>query len=188
MITARIETQARIIPVDTPNNKDEAIKRLQDAVYTLTSEDGRCRFVVMDKDHNREIYSWEYQPTFRPDLEVQKNKKIKAKEPESKYDWGFICYILRNEAELDYDNLYRDEWEIPVEFDEERDAHNYMKTKGYSKYEYKIVYEYSVWPKDEDWVCGFGLGLTKKEARENLNKSLEYYHLKLLSNGKVKEI
>ena len=76
MITARIETQTRIIPVVTPNDKDEAIKRLQDAVYTLTSEDGRCRFVVMDKDHNREIYSWEYQPTFRPNLvkkEVEKD-------------------------------------------------------------------------------------------------------------------
>ena len=104
------------------------------------------------------------------------------------YAWGFICYILKKGKELDYDNLYRDEWDIPVEFDEEKDAHNFMKAKGYSKCEYNIVYEYSVWPKDEDWVCGFGQGFTKKEAREDLNKGLEYYHLKLLANGKVKEI
>lgn len=188
MITARIETQTRIIPVNTPNDKDEAIKRLQDAVYTLTSEDGRCRFVVMDKDHNHEIYSWEYQPTFRPDLVKKEVEKVDVKEEESKYAWGLICYILKKGKELDYDNLYRDEWDIPVEFDEEKDAHNFMKAKGYGKCEYNIVYEYSVWPKDEDWTCGFGQGFTKKEAREDLNKGLECYHLKLLANGKVKEL
>ena len=53
MITARIETQTRIIPVQTPNDKDSAIKCLQDAVHTLTPEDGKCRFVVLDKDHNK---------------------------------------------------------------------------------------------------------------------------------------
>lgn len=187
MITARIETQTRIIPVNTPDNKDEAIRRLQDAVHTLIPEDGRCRFVVLDADHNHEIYSWEYQPTFRPDLEQKEEKKVEEIE-ESKYEWGLIYYILKKGKELDYDNLYRDEWDIPVEFDEEKDAHNYMKAKGYGKHEYNIVYEYSVWPKDEDWVCGFGRGFTKKEAREDLNKGLEYYHLKLLANGKVKEI
>ena len=187
MITAYIKTQVRTIQVPCADNRDKAIEALQNAVYSLNSEDDRCRFVVLDKNHNHEIYSWEYQPTFRPDLEQKEEKKVEEIE-ESKYDWGLIYYILKKGKELDYDNLYRDEWDIPVEFDEEKDAHNFMKAKGYSKYEYNIVYEYSVWTKDEDWVCGFGRGLTKKEAREDLNKGLEYYHLKLLANGKVKEI
>ena len=187
MITAIIHTENRKIDLGRQVSKDKAINALQQAVYTLTEADGRCRFVVMDADHNHEIYSWEYQPTLRPDLMQKEEKKVEEVE-ESKYDWGLIYYILKKGKELDYDNLYRDEWDIPVEFDEEKDAHNFMKAKGYSKYEYNIVYEYSVWPKDEDWVCGFGQGLTKKEAREDLNKGLEYYHLKLLANGKVKEI
>lgn len=186
MITACIHTQIRTVNVPCDNDRNKAIAALQQSVFDLTKEDGRCKFVV--SEWGTEVYSWEYQPTFREDLEVKESKKVEAKEPESKYDWGLIYYILKKGKELDYDNLYRDEWDIPVEFDEEKDAHNFMKAKGYSKYEYNIVYEYSVWPKDEDWVCGFGRGLTKKEAREDLNKGLEYYHLKLLANGKVKEI
>ena len=33
-----------------------------------------------------------------------------------------------------------------------------------------------------------GLGLTKKQAREKLNVNLQYYNLKLLANGEIKEI
>ena len=185
MYTATIHTQTRTFKVSKESSRDKAIEVLQQAVYTLTEEDGRCRFVV--SFFGEEVYSWEYQPTFRPDLMQKEEEKVEAVE-ESKYDWGLIYYILKKGKELDYDNLYRDGWDIPVEFDEEKDAHNFMKAKGYSKCEYNIVYEYSVWPKDEDWTCGFGQGLTKKEAREDLNKGLEYYHLKLLANGKVKEL
>ena len=187
MITARIETQTRIIPVQTPNDKDSAIKCLQDAVHTLTPEDGKCRFVVLDKDHNKEIYSWEYQPTFRPDLEQVKKKKVEEVE-ESKYDWGYVCYILKKGKELDYDNFYKDEFDCAIDFDDEKEAHEFMRKKGYGRDEYDIAYEYSVWPKDEDWVGGCTLGFTKKQTRESLNKCLEHYNLKLLANGKVKEL
>ena len=117
MITAYIKTQVRTIQVPCADNRDKAIEALQNAVYSLNSEDGRCRFVVLDKNHNHEIYSWEYQPTFRPDLEQKEEKKVEEIE-ESKYGWGLIYYILKKGKELDYDNLYRDEWDIPVEFDE----------------------------------------------------------------------
>ena len=89
---------------------------------------------------------------------------------------------------MDWDNFYRDSWDCVVEFDDEKSAHEFMKSRGYSRDEYRLVYEYCVWEKDKDWTCGFGKGFTKKEARENLNKDLEYYSLKLLANGKVKEI
>ena len=108
---------------------------------------------------------------------------------ESNYEWGFIIYILKNGQELDYDNLYRDSWDCIVEFDDEKSAHEFMKKRCYNHDEYRLVYEYSVWPKDNDKVTyGLGKGFTKKEARENLNKDLKYYNLKLLANGKVKEL
>ena len=92
MITARIHTQVRVIDVPCDNHRDKAISALQDAVYQLTVEDGRCRFVVNDWD--QEIYSWSYQPTFR---EEKKKKTVKK---ESKYVVGLIVYILLNGKEL----------------------------------------------------------------------------------------
>ena len=73
------------IKVPCENNKDKAIAALQQAVYTLNEEDGRCRFVV--KRFGEEVYSWEYQPTFRKDLEKKEGKKVEVKEEESKYDF-----------------------------------------------------------------------------------------------------
>ena len=189
MITAIIKTQTRTIDVPTPDDKDSAIKRLQDAVYTLTPEDGRCRFVVMDSDHNRILYSWEYQPTFRPDLEKKvEKKKVEVVEEESKYDWNYVIYILKNGKELDWDNFYKDEFDCAMEFDDEKSAHKFMRGRGYDNDEYRLVYEYCVWEKDKDYCFPCALGFSKKEAREILNKDLSDYNLKLLANGKIKEI
>ena len=188
MITALIETQVRTIQVPCINNRDKAIEALQNAVCSLNPEDGKCRFVVMEKDHNQEIYSWFYQPTFRFDLEQKENKKGEMKEQESKYEWGLVCYILKKGKELDYDNLYKDGYDCQVSFDDEKDAQEFMREKGYGQDEYDIVYEYTVWEKDADWTYPCALGLSKKEAREKLNKNIEYYNLKLLGNGKVKEL
>ena len=101
MITAYINTQIRKVNVPCENNKDKAVAALQQAVYTLTEEDGRCRFVVLDNGH--EIYSWSYQPTFR---EEKKKKTVKK---ESKYEVGYVVYILLNGKELDYDNFYAEQ-------------------------------------------------------------------------------
>lgn len=189
MITAYIKTQVRTIQVPCADNRDKAIEALQNAVYSLNSEDGRCRFVVLDKNHNHEIYSWEYQPTFRPDLVKKEAEKVDVKEEKSKYDWGYIIYILKNGKEMDWDNFYRDSWDCVVDFDDEKSAHEFMRKRGYDQTEYRLVYEYCVWPEyDNSIVYGFGKGFTKKEARENLNKDLKYYSLKLLANGKVKEL
>ena len=188
MITARIDTSIRSIPVPCENNREKAIEALQQAVYTLTEEDGRCRFVVLDTDHMKEIYFWEYQPTFRKELDKKEIKKVEVKEEESKYEWNYILYLLKDGKEIDYDNFYSDEFDCPFEFDDEKSAHKFMKERGYGPSAYRLVYEYCVWEKDKDWTCGFGKGFTKKEARENLNKDLKYYGLKLLANGKVKEI
>lgn len=186
MYTATIHTQIRTFKVPCENNKDKAIAALQQAVYTLNEEDGRCRFVV--KRFGEEVYSWEYQPTFRKDLEKKEGKKVVVKEEESKYEWNYILYVLKNGNEMDYDNFYRDEFGCPFDFDDEKSAHKFMKERGYGPSSYRLVYEYCVWEKDKDWTCGFGKGFTKKEARENLNKDLEYYSLKLLANGKIKEL
>ena len=187
MYTATIHTQARTFKVPCENNKDKAIEALQQAVYSLTEEDGRCRFIV--KNFGEEVYSWEYQPTFRPDLEKKEEKKVEVKKEESEYEWNYILYVLKNGKEMDCDNFYADDFGCPFEFDDEKSAHEFMKSRGYSKDEYRLVYEYCVWPKKDDSVVyGFGKGFTKKEARENLNKDLEYYSLKLLANGKVKEL
>ena len=186
MITARIETRTRVIPVDTPNDKDAAISRLQNAVCTLIPEDGRCRFVVLDSDHDKVLYSWYYQPTFRQDLAV--GAAAEPSEDSSAYDWGIVFYVLRKGEELNYDNFYKNDWGTQADFDYEKSAHDYMRKRGYGRDEYNIVYEYSVWGINDEYTYGFGLGLTKKEARENLNENLAYYHLKLLANGKVKEI
>ena len=187
MYTATIHTQTRIFKVPCENNKDKAIEALQNAVYTLTEEDGRCRFVV--KRFGDDVYSWEYQPTFRKDLKKKEEKKVEVKEEESKYEWNYILYVLKNGKEMDYDNFYSDGFGCPFDFDDEKSAHKFMKERGYGPSAYRLVYEYCVWPKDNDSIVyGFGKGFTKKEARENLNKDLEYYSLKLLANGKVKEL
>ena len=186
MYTATIHTAVRQVPLGKQESKEKAIEALQQAVYTLTEEDGRCRFVV--SYFTEEVYSWEYQPTFRPDLKQKEEKKVEVKEEESKYEWNYILYVLKNGTELDYDNFYADGFGCPYEFDEEKSAHEFMKGRGYSKDEYRLVYEYCVWEKDKDWTCGCACGFTKKEARKNLNKNLVYYHLKLLVNGKVKEL
>ena len=188
MITAYIKTQVRKIQVPCADNRDKAIEALQNAVYSLNSEDGRCRFVVLDKNHNQEIYSWEYQPTFRPDLVKKEVEKVDVKEEESKYDWGCVIYILKNGKEMDWDNFYRDSWDCVVDFDDEKSAHEFMRKRGYDQTEYRLVYEYTVWEKGADTTYPPELGFTKKEARENLNINLKHYNLKLLANGKVKEI
>ena len=187
MITAIIHTAVRQISLGNQESKEKAIEALQQAVYTLSEDDGKCRFVVTS--FGKEVYSWEYQPTFRPDLEMKEEKKVEVKEEESKYESNYILYVLKNGKEMDYDNFYADGFGCPFEFDDEKSAHEFMKSRGYSKDEYRLVYEYCVWPKKDDSVVyGFGKGFTKKEARENLNKDLEYYSLKLLANGKVKEL
>ena len=187
MYTATIHTQARTFKVPCENNKDKAIEALQQAVYALTEEDGRCRFIV--KHFGEEVYSWEYQPTFRPDLEKKEEKKVEVKEEESEYESSCTIYVLKNGKELDWDNLYCDSiGGSPYDFDDEKSAHKFMKERGYDRDEYKLVYEYCVWEKDTDWNYPCVMGFSKKEARENLNKDLEYYSLKLLANGKVKEL
>lgn len=193
MIKANIHTATRIIDIPCADDRNQAISALQNAVSQLTEEDGRCRFVVLDNDHNKEIYSWEYQPTFRKDLEMKKEKKaakvsVTVEEKESNYEWAVVYYILKNGKELDYDNFYRDEFDCAKAFDDKKSAHEFMKERGYGQHEYSLVYEYCVWPKDKDTVCSFGLGLTEKEARKDLNDGLKYYDLKLLANKKIKEL
>lgn len=188
MYTATIHTAVRQVPLGKQESKEKAIEALQQAVYTLTEEDGRCRFVV--SYFTEEVYSWEYQPTFRPNLKKkEEKKKVEVKEEESKYEWNCAIYVLKNEKELDYDNLYGDSiGGSPYDFDDEKSAHKFMKERGYGRDDYRLVYEYCVWPKDKDWNFPCVMGFTEKEARENLNKDLEYYSLKLLANGKIKEL
>ena len=188
MYTGIIHTQTRTFKVSTENSQEKAIEVLQQAVYNLTEEDGRCRFVV--KWRNEEVYSWEYQPTFRPDLKKEEETmKVEVKEEEPKYEWNYRLYVLKDGKEMDYDNFYADGFGSPFEFDDEKSAHRFMKERGFGPSAYRLVYEYCVWlKKDDSVVYGFGKGFTKKEARENLNKDLEYYSLKLLANGKVKEL
>ena len=186
MITAKIQTQTRTIEVPCKNDKDSAISSLQNSVKSLTKEDGRCKFIVLSD--GEEIYSWEYQPTFRSDLKQKEENKVVVKEEESKYECGISIYILRNGEEMDWDNFYRDSWDCVADFDDEKSAHEFMRKRGYSQSEYRLVYEYAVWEKGADWIYPCALGLTKKEARENMNINLKCYNLKLLANGKVKEL
>ena len=191
MIKANIHTATRIIDIPCADDRNQAISALQNAVSQLTEEDGRCRFVVLD--NNKEISSWEYQPTFRKDLEMKKEKEaakvsVTVKEEESNYEWALVYYILKNGEEMDWDNFYRDSWDCVVDFDDEKSAHKFMKERGYGPHEYSLVYEYCVWPKNKDTVCSFGLGLTEKEARKDLNDGLKSYNLKLLANRKIKEL
>ena len=185
MITAKIKTKTREIDIPCPNDKDKAILSLQDSVSRLTKEDGRCRFIILSC--GIEIYSWEYHPTFREDLAQKEEKVIDVKE-ESKYEWGVVIYILKNGEELDWDNFYRDSWDCVVDFDDEKSAHEFMRKRGYDQTEYRLVYEYAVWEKGADTTYPPELGFSQKEARKNLNINLKHYNLKLLANGKVKEL
>lgn len=170
MITAKIQTQTRTIKVACNNDKDHAISSLQNAVYNLNEEDGRCKFIVLS--NGEEIYSWYYQPTFR-----KGKKPIKAKK-EPKYELGYVVYILLNGKDLSYDNLYHD----AIFFDSVKEAREFMKERGYSIYDYQIVYEYMVSDSKGACLYGTGLGFTKAEAKESLNRSLSYYSLKLNNN------
>lgn len=177
MITGRIHTQIRTIDVPCGDNKDKAVSALQNAVYQLTVEDGRCRFVV--NDWGQEIYSWTYQPTIRKEI-----KKVKKERPVSPYILSLCVYVLLRGQELNYDNLYH-EAEM---FDNADKAHQFMKERGWTKRDYHIVYEYVVDGVDEDCIYGTGLGLTKAEAKEQLNRNLEYYHIEVKKNGTIKDI
>lgn len=170
MITAKIQTETRTIEVSCNNDKDHAISSLQNSVKLLNKEDGRCNFIVLS--NGEEIYSWYYQPTFR-----EEKKPVKAKK-EPKYEYGSIVYVLRNGEELLYENLYDD----GHSFDSVKEAREFMKERGYSTSNYRIVYEYGVSSSDGKYDYGFGLGFTKEEAKENLNKSLAYYSLELKNN------
>lgn len=176
MITARIETQVRTIPVTCDNNRDKAISALQNAVYSLTEEDGRCRFVVTEQGHD--IYEWSYQPTFRKEV-----KKVKKDRPVSPYILSSCIYVLLADKELSYDNLYH-EGEI---FNNVAEAHQFMKERGWSKNDYRIVYEYVVEGRNQDCIYGTGLGFTKAEAKEQLNRELDYYNMEVKNNGTIKE-
>ena len=176
MITASIYTQVRKMDVPCRNNKEKAISALQNAVYKLTVEDGRCRFVVYES--GQEIYSWSYQPTIR-----KEEKKAVKERPISLYVLSSCIYVLLKDDELNYDNLYHE----AESFDSAAEAHQFMKERGWNKYDYHIVYEYIVDSRNQDCIYGTGLGFTKAEAKEQLNRNLEYYNIEVKKNGTIKE-
>lgn len=173
MITAKIESQVRTLKVACENNQDSAISALQGSVKNLTKEDGRCKFIVLK--NGVEVYSWFYQPTIREEKQVTPKKK------ESKYEYGCSVYVLLNGCELNYNNFYHNEF-----FDSVAEAREYMKQDGWGSFDYRIVYEYIVTDLEGNSIYGTGLGFTKAEAKEELNKSLAYYNLEL-KNGYIKE-
>lgn len=173
MVTAKIETQIRTILIQCPDLKN-AVSTLQGCVINLLPDDGRCRFAVLR--NGAEIYSWTYKPTFREPLPIAHE--------EEKYTSCMVYYVLLEGNELLYDNLYHN----AQIFDTITELHSYMKEMGYSKSEYNVIYELSVESATHDEVYGFGLGFTKEEARTNANKDVSYYNLKVLKNGKVKEL
>lgn len=177
MITARIETQVRTMSVACENDRDKAISALQDSVCRLTEEDGRCRFIVTDQGHD--VYEWTYQPTFRKEV-----KKAKSERPVSNYMLSSCIYVLLADKELHYENLYHE----AESFDSAADAHQFMKERGWNKSDYRIVYEYVVEGREQDCIYGTGLGFTKAEAKEELNRELEYYHMEVNKCGKIREI
>lgn len=177
MITANIHTQIRVIDIPCENHKDRAICALQNAVHQLTIEDGRCRFVVNDCGH--EIYSWSYQPTIRRDI-----KKVKKDGSISPYILSSCIYVLLKDEELNYENLYHE----AESFDSAAEAHQFMKERGWKKYDYHIVYEYVLEARNQDCIYGTGLGFTKTESKEQLNRNLKYYNIELKINGKVREL
>ena len=75
-----------------------------------------------------------------------------------------------------------------MDFDDEKGAHEFMKERGYSRSEYRVVYEYCVSNISGNSVYGFGLGFSVEKARESLNESLSNHALKLLGNQMVEEV
>lgn len=177
MITAKINTQIRTLVIPCDDDRNKAISALQDAVYKLTVEDGRCHFIVLN--NGAEIYSWHYQPTIREVI-----KKVKKERPISPYLLSSCIYVLLKGDELNYENLYHE----AEPFDSAVEAHLFMKEKGWKKYDYHIVYEYIVEDRVKDCIYGTGLGFTKVEAKEALNQNLEYYEIEVKSNGTIKEL
>lgn len=182
MITAKIQTQTRTIKVACNNDKDHAISSLQNSVKSLTKEDGRCKFIVLSNEE--EIYSWEYQPTIREEKKAANAKKSPKAKKEPKYQYGCVVYVLIYGKELQYENLYDD----AHSFDSVKEAREFMKERGYSTFDYQIVYEYGVSRSDGSYDYGFGMGFTKEEAKENLNKNIKYYDLELTKYGYIKEL
>ena len=177
MIRADIHTAVRTINVPCENDRDKAVTALQDAVGQLTVEDGRCRFIVTQD--GSEVYSWSYQPTIREEV-----KRIKKERPVSPYILSSCIYVLLVDKELCYDNLYHE----AEDFNSAAEAHQFMKERGWSKYDYRIVYEYVVEDRSQDCIYGTGLGFTKAEAKEQLNCDLKYYHIEVTKNGIVKDL
>lgn len=178
MYSATIHTAIRQIPLGKQESKEKAIEALQQAVYKLAEEDGRCRFVV--SFFGEEVYSWDYQPTFRKDLKKKVKKNAVKKEP--KYFLGYVIYVLLNGEELSYDNFYAD----GEFFDSAIQVHEFMKERGYGKSNYRLVYEYGL--SDDSGDYGFGMGFTKTEAKEKLNERIAEYGLVVMPNGKIKEL
>lgn len=176
MYSATIHTAIRQIPLGKQESKEKAIEALQQAVYKLNEEDGRCRFVV--SFFGEEVYSWEYQPTFRKGLKKKAKNTAVKKEP--KYFLGYIIYVLLNGKELDWGNFYAD----AQIFDKAVQAHEFMKERGYGKHDYRLVYEYSL--SDDRGDYGFGMGFTKSEAKEKLNERIAVYGLVVMKNGTIK--
>lgn len=174
MISASIITSTRVLNVNCDNNKEKAIEALQNSVNCLNKEDGRCKFVVYQD--GVELYSWFYQPTIRE--EKMKQKKIR---PISPYRLSLIIYLILNGKELNYNNLYHD----GEMFDSVAEARLLMKDKGYGRDDYHIVYEYIVDNRNHDCIYGTGLGYTKAEAKEQLNRNLEYYNIIVKPNGTI---
>lgn len=177
MITARIETQVHTLPVRCESSREKAISALQDAVCKLTEEDGRCKFVVDENGHI--VYHWFYQPTFRKEV-----KKVERKRTESPYILTSCIYILLSDKELCYENLYHE----AENFNSTVEAHRFMKERGWNKCDYHIAHEYIVEDRTEDCIYGTGLGFTKAEAKEALNRNLKYYEIEVTKNGTIKNI
>lgn len=181
MLTARIETESRQVPVKAEKDIDGTIRNLQKAVSSLRPEDGRCRFIICEDDEM--VCSWSYSPAFRETGEVEVKKMEK-----SGYVVNLKFFVLLNGLGLCRTNFYRDDEGGVVDFDDVKAAHAFMKERGYSRSEYRVVYEYCVSNISGNSVYGFGLGFSEEEARENLNESLSNHALKLLENQMVEEV
>lgn len=181
MLTARIETESRQVPVKAEKDIDGTIRNLQEAVSSLRPEDGRCRFIICEDDEM--VCSWSYSPAFRETGEVEVKKMEK-----SGYVVNLKFFVLLNGLGLCRTNFYRDDEGGVVDFDDVKAAHAFMKERGYSRSEYRVVYEYCVSNISGNSVYGFGLGFSEEEARENLNESLSNHALKLLENQMVEEV
>lgn len=101
----------------------------------------------------------------------------------SKYELECLVYILLNGKELQHQNFYYD----GICFSTVAEAREFMKNRGYSNYEYSVVYEYIVSSINGDCIYGSGLGFSKEEAKQSLNKSISYYCMELTKYGKIKD-